>query len=41
VGFITIRRRGAAMLKRVHSVPAREWQRCQVIQAKAKRRSVK
>ncbi len=41
VGFITIRRRGAAMLKRVQSLPARHWRRCQVDQAKGKRRSVK
>ncbi len=41
VGFITIRRRGATMIKRVQSLPARHWQRCQVIQAKGKRRTVK
>jgi hypothetical protein len=40
VGFITIRRRGSAMLKRVQRLPASSWQRCQVIQAKGKRRQV-
>jgi transposase len=41
VGFITIRRRGAAMLRRVHQLPAGAWQRCQIIQAKGKRRKVR
>ena len=41
VGFITIRRRGTAMLKRVHALPAKQWQRCQVNQAKGKRRNVR
>ncbi|MCH7918291.1 MAG: hypothetical protein IIC50_09910 [Planctomycetes bacterium] len=34
VGFITIRRRGAAMIRRVRQLPAGAWQRCQIIQAK-------
>ena len=33
VGFITVRRRGAAMLRGVTAQPAGAWQRCQVIQA--------
>ena len=41
VGFITIRRRGAAMLRRVHQLPAGAWQRCQIIQAKGRRRKVR
>ena len=41
VGFITIRRRGAAMVRRVRSQPAAAWQRCQVTQAKGKRRSAR
>jgi hypothetical protein len=40
VGFITIRRRGAAMLARVSRLPATCWQRCQITQAKGKRRQV-
>jgi hypothetical protein len=40
VGFITIRRRGSGMLARVRRLPASSWQRCQIIQAKGKRRQV-
>jgi transposase len=40
VGFITIRRRGSSMLARVQRLPASSWQRCQIIQAKGKRRQV-
>ena len=40
VGFITIRRRGSGMLARVQRLPADCWQRCQVTQAKGKRRQV-
>jgi len=40
VGFITIRRRGCGMLARVRRLPASSWQRCQIIQAKGKRRQV-
>jgi transposase len=40
VGFITIRRRGSAMRKRVQRLPASSWQHCQVNQAKGKRRPV-
>ena len=41
VGFITIRRRGAAMIHRVRSLPKSSWSSCQVTQAKGKRRSVR
>jgi len=41
IGFITIRRRGAAMLRRIDELPAAAWQRCQVTQAKGKRRAVR
>jgi hypothetical protein len=41
VGFITIRRRGTAMIERVRSLPAKQWQHCQVNQAKGRRRKVK
>jgi len=41
VGFITIRRRGAAMVERVGSFPAKQWQHCQVDQAKGRRRNIK
>jgi transposase len=40
VGFITIRRRGSGMLARVGRLPAERWQRCQITQAKGKRRQV-
>src|SRR3954451_11145039 len=40
VGFITIRRRGSGMLARVRRLPASSWQRCQITQAKGKRRQV-
>jgi transposase len=40
VGFITIRRRGSSMLARVQRLPASSWRRCQIIQAKGKRRQV-
>ena len=41
VGFITIRRRGVVMIERVRSLPAKQWQHCQVDQAKGRRRKVK
>jgi transposase len=41
VGFITIRRRGAAMLRRIGDLPAGAWHHCQVTQAKGKRRAVR
>lgn len=41
VGFITIRRRGAAMIKRVRSLSAKKWQHGQVDQAKGRRRKVR
>jgi transposase len=40
VGFITIRRRGSGLLARVGRLPADRWQRCQITQAKGKRRQV-
>jgi transposase len=40
VGFITIRRRGAAMVARAQRLPASSWQHCQITQAKGKRRQV-
>jgi hypothetical protein len=40
VGFITIRRRGPSMLARVSQLPADRWRRCQITQAKGKRRQV-
>jgi hypothetical protein len=41
VGFITIRRRGSGMLKRVEHLPADRWKHCQITQAKGKRRQVR
>lgn len=41
VGFITIRRRGVAMLARVQRLAASSWQTCQITQAKGKRRQVR
>jgi transposase len=40
VGFITIRRRGCGMLRRLAQLPATAWQSCQVIQAKGQRRRI-
>src|SRR6516225_7671680 len=40
IGFITIRRRGSAMLARVDHLPSDRWQHCQITQAKGKRRQV-
>jgi transposase len=40
IGFITIRRRGCGMLRRVEGFPASAWQRCQVTQAKGKKRTI-
>ena len=40
IGFITIRRRGSAMLARVGRLPSDRWQQCQITQAKGKRRQV-
>ena len=41
VGFITIRRRGSALLARVGRLPADHWRGCQITQAKGRRRQVK
>jgi hypothetical protein len=40
VGFITIRRRGCGMLRRLHDLPANAWRNCQVTQAKGKKRRI-
>jgi hypothetical protein len=40
IGFITVRRRGAAMLKQVAAQPSRAWQRCEVVQAGERTRRV-
>jgi hypothetical protein len=40
IGFITIRRRGSSMLTRVQRLSSDRWQRCQITQAKSKRRQV-
>jgi hypothetical protein len=40
VGFITIRRRGSGMLARVGRLPVDCWRRCQITQAKGKRRQI-
>jgi transposase len=40
IGFITIRRRGCGMLRRVANLPSSAWQRCQVSQAKGKKRAI-
>jgi hypothetical protein len=40
VGFITIRRRGSSMRARAQRLPASSWQRCQIVQAKGKRRQI-
>ena len=41
VGFITIRRRGPALVQQVRSLPASRWQSCQITQAKGKRRAAR
>jgi transposase len=41
VGFITIRRRGSALLARAGRLPAESWKGCQVTQAKGRRRQVR
>jgi len=40
IGFITIRRRGCGMLRRLKKLPASAWQRCQVTQAKGQKRMI-
>jgi hypothetical protein len=40
IGFITIRQRGCAMLRRVQSLPANAWKSCQVTQGKGKKRTI-
>jgi transposase len=40
IGFITIRRRGCGMLRRLKNLPASAWQRCQVKQAKGEKRTI-
>lgn len=41
IGFITIRRRGAKMIERVRSLPASAWSKCQIVQSKGGRRTVR
>jgi transposase len=41
IGFITIRRRGCAMLRRVGNLPADAWQSCCVTQAKGQKRTIR
>ena len=41
LGFLTLRRRGRGMLARVGRWPAENWGRCQVTQAKGKRRQIR
>lgn len=41
VGFITIRRRGSAMLRRVAELEADAWEQCSVKQAKGKTRRIR
>jgi hypothetical protein len=41
VGFITVRRRGSAMLRRVNQLPDGAWSRCQVRQAKGATREIR
>jgi transposase len=40
IGFITIRRRGCGMLRRLKNLPASAWQRCQVKQAKGQKKTI-
>ena len=40
IGFITIRRRGSGMLRRVAKLEASAWKRCQVTQAKGQQRTI-
>jgi hypothetical protein len=40
IGFITIRRRGCGMLRRVENLPTSSWQHCQLSQAKGKKRLI-
>jgi transposase len=40
IGFITIRRRGCGMLRRLKKLPASAWKRCQVTQAKGQKRTI-
>jgi hypothetical protein len=40
IGFITIRRRGCGMLRRLEQLPATAWRSCQVTQAKGQKRTI-
>ena len=40
IGFITIRRRGSGMLRRLEKIPESAWKRCRVTQAKGKKRTI-
>jgi hypothetical protein len=41
IGFITIRRRGSAMLRRVEQLPQGAWSSCQLSQAKGAKREIR
>jgi transposase len=40
IGFITIRRRGCSMLRRLEGRPSSSWRRCQITQAKGQKRTI-
>jgi hypothetical protein len=40
IGFITIRRRGCGMLRRLEQLPATAWRSCQLTQAKGQKRTI-
>ena len=40
IGFITIRRRGCGMLRRLEKIPESAWKRCRVTQAKGQKRTI-
>jgi hypothetical protein len=40
-GFLTIRQRGCAMLRRVERLPTHAWKSCQVTRAKGKKRAIR
>ena len=40
IGFITIRRRGCGMLRRLEKIPEAAWKRCRITQAKGQKRAI-
>ena len=40
IGFITIRRRGCGMLRRLEKIPEAAWKRCRITQAKGQKRTI-